>query len=103
MKLVVATLIATGALLSAPAMASADLARAKNCMACHAVDRRLVGPSYQEIAARYKGKAGIEAELAKKIKAGGVGAWGRIPMPPNPQLTDAEIARLVKWIMAGAK
>jgi len=103
MKLIVATLIATGALLSAPAMADANLARAKNCMACHLADKKLVGPSYQEVAARYRGKAGAEAELARKIKAGGVGVWGQVPMPPNPQVTDAEIATLVKWILAGAK
>lgn len=103
MKLIVATLIATGALLSAPAMADANLAKAKNCMACHLTDKKLVGPSYQDVAAKYKGKAGAEAELAKKVKAGGVGVWGQVPMPPNPQVTDAEIAKLVKWILAGAK
>ncbi len=103
MKLITATLIAAGTLLSAPAMANADLAKAKNCMACHLTDKKLVGPSYQEVAAKYKGKAGAEAELAKKIKAGGVGVWGQVPMPPNPQVTDAEIATLVKWILAGAK
>jgi len=103
MKLITVTLIAAGTLLSAPAMANADLAKAKNCMACHLTDKKLVGPSYQEVAARYKGKAGAEADLARKIKAGGVGVWGQVPMPPNPQVTDAEIATLVKWILAGAK
>ena len=83
---------------AAPAMADQALAQSKNCMACHAVDKKMVGPSYKDVAAKYKGK-GAEATLAAKIKKGGVGAWGNVPMPPN-NVTDAEAASLAKWVMS---
>lgn len=83
---------------AAPAMADEALAKSKNCMACHAVDKKMVGPSYKDVAAKYKGK-GAEATLAAKIKKGGVGAWGNVPMPPN-NVTDAEAASLAKWVMS---
>ena len=86
----------------APAMTSAneELARNKNCLACHKVDAKLVGPAFQEIAAKYKGDAAAADTLATKIKEGGVGAWGQIPMPPNPQVSDDEAKTLVEWIMS---
>ena len=64
---------------------------------------KIVGPGYNEVAARYKGQADAEAKLAAKVRAGGQGAWGAIPMPPQSQLKDEDIRRLVKWIMSGAK
>lgn len=79
------------------------LAQAKGCMACHAIDKRVVGPGYAEIAAKYKGEGGIEARLAAKVKAGGTGTWGAIPMPPNPSLTDEDALGLVRWILSGAR
>ena len=87
---------------AAPAMTSAneELARNKNCLACHKVDAKLVGPSFQEIAAKYKGDAAAADTLATKVKEGGVGAWGQIPMPPNPQVSDDEAKTLVDWIMS---
>lgn len=100
MKLFVAAAVAAGLLSSAPAFASADLAKAKNCMACHAVDKKLVGPSYKDVAAKYAGKADAAAMLVTKVQKGGVGAWGQIPMPPNPQVNDADAKALVEWVLA---
>jgi cytochrome c len=95
-------LIATAAgltLMSGAAFASADLAKAKNCMACHANDKRLVGPSYKDVAAKYATDKDAVAKLAKKIREGGVGAWGQIPMPANPQVSEAEALTLARWVM----
>ncbi|MGB2681072.1 MAG: c-type cytochrome, partial [Candidatus Competibacter sp.] len=73
------------ALMIAPAArASEDLAKKYNCLACHQADKKVIGPSYQEVAAKYKGQADAATTVAAKIKAGGVGVWGQIPMPPNP-------------------
>lgn len=94
---------AVAATLSSPAFASLDLAKAKACMACHAVDKKLVGPSYQEVAKKYAGQKDAEAMLAKSIKAGGSGKWGAVPMPAQAALSDAEAATLAKWVLAGAK
>lgn len=93
------------ALLIAPAAqaSEAELATQHNCLACHQTDKKLVGPSYQEVAAKYKGQADAPALLAEKIKKGGVGVWGQIPMPPNPNVPDADIKTLVAWILAMAK
>ena len=69
------------------------------CGACHAVDKKIVGPAYQDVAAKYKGDAGALAKLSQKVKAGGAGVWGPVPMPPNPQVADADIKALVSWIL----
>ena len=98
MKLVTAA-IALSALVASPAFANLDLAKKNNCLACHAVDKKLVGPAYQEVAK--KGKS--VAELAKSIKAGGSGKYGPVPMPPQPQLSDADATALATWIHGGAK
>ena len=88
------------ALLIAPAaQASEELAKKYNCLACHQADKKLVGPSYQEVAAKYKGQADAPAKLAAKVKAGGVGVWGQIPMPPNPTIADADLDALATWIL----
>ncbi|OIR03242.1 cytochrome c-551 precursor [mine drainage metagenome] len=83
-------------------MAKGDaLAKASNCMACHAIDRKLVGPAYQDVAKKYKGDNGAEAKLIKKVKEGGSGVWGQIPMPANsPKVSDADIKTLVEWVLA---
>lgn len=91
---------ATGLLATAPAQASMDLAKAKNCTACHAVDKKLIGPSYKDVAAKYASDKDAVAKLAKKVREGGVGAWGQIPMPANPQVNADEATALVKWIMS---
>jgi len=103
MKLIATALIAAGVMVSAPAMANMDLAKKSNCMSCHAVDKKLVGPSYQEVAAKYKGNAGAAKMLAEKVKKGGSGVWGQVPMPPNAAVSDKDIETLVKWVLAGAK
>jgi len=82
------------------AHASADLAKAKACMACHTVASKLVGPSYKDVAAKYAKDAGAEARLVLKIQKGSSGTWGPIPMPANPQVSDAEAQTLAKWILA---
>jgi len=93
----VAGLLASGA---AFADAGADLAKAKNCLACHAVDKKVVGPAYKDVAAKYKADKGAEAKLIDKVKKGGSGVWGNVPMPPNPQVNDAEAKQLVQWVLS---
>jgi cytochrome c len=87
------------ALCAAPAMASPELAKKHNCLACHAADKKVVGPSYKEVAAKYRGDKAAEAKLADKVKKGGVGVWGQVPMPPNATVPDAEVKALVGWIL----
>ena len=84
---------------AAPAMASLELATKNACTACHAVDKKLVGPSYKDVAKKYAGNAKAEAMLAEKVKKGGVGVWGQVPMPPNANVKDADVQTLVKWIL----
>lgn len=79
-----------------------SIARANACMGCHAVDRKLVGPSFQQIAAKYKGDAQAPTKLARKVKDGGSGVWGAIPMPSHPAMSDADIRTVVDWVLAGA-
>jgi cytochrome c len=83
-----------------PAFASAELAKQKNCLACHATDKKLVGPAYKDIAAKYKSDKNAAATLAKKIREGGVGVWGQIPMPANPQVNEQEAQTLAKWVLS---
>ena len=87
-------------LASSSAFAQADLAKAKNCMACHAVGSKLVGPAYKDVAAKYAGQKDAENKLVAKVMKGGSGTWGAIPMPANPQVSEAEARTLVKWVLA---
>ena len=89
----------TGFALAGPALADLALATSKNCMACHAVDKKLVGPSYKEVSAKYAGQKDAVDKLAGKIIKGGSGVWGPIPMPANPQVTDAEATKLAAWVL----
>jgi cytochrome c len=89
-----------GALAAAPAAASEALAKKHACFACHAVDKKLVGPSYKDVAAKYRSDKGADAKLFDKVKKGGTGVWGTIPMPPNAAVPDADIKTLVKWILS---
>ncbi len=82
-----------------PAMADQALATSKNCMACHAVDKKLVGPSYKDVAAKYAGQKDAVDKLAAKIIKGGSGVWGPIPMPPNAQVNEADAKKLAAWVM----
>jgi cytochrome c len=95
----VAMMAAAGIVIAGPAQADEALAKAKNCMSCHAVDKKLVGPAYKDVAAKYKGDAKAVASLAAKIKTGGKGVWGEIPMPPN-NVTPEEATKLATWVLA---
>jgi cytochrome c len=99
MKFTPAMLLALATAATAPAFANADLAQKKNCMACHAVDKKVVGPAYKEVAAKYAGQKDAVDKLAQKVVKGGAGVWGPVPMPANAQVTEAEAKQLVQWIM----
>ena len=101
MKRVLLTFAAlTAVTVSAPALADEAMAKAKNCMACHATDKKLVGPSYKDVAKKYAGNAKAEAMLAEKVKKGGVGVWGQVPMPANPQVNEQDAMALAKWVLS---
>ena len=85
---------------SGAALANADLAKAKNCTACHAVDKKLIGPAYKDVAKKYANDKDALAKLTKKVREGGVGVWGQIPMPANPQVSADEVNTLVKWVLS---
>jgi cytochrome c len=94
-------LIAAAACLpvAGPALADEALAKKHNCFTCHTVDKKNVGPAYKEIAKKYKGQADAQAKLAEKVKKGGQGVWGPVPMPPNAAVPDADVNALVAWIL----
>jgi len=100
MKLFIA--LAAAVLTAAPAFANdaekEALAKKHNCLACHTTDKKLVGPSYKDVAKKYKGQ-NVAAKLQEKVKKGGQGAWGPVPMPPNPAVPDKDIKELVEWIL----
>lgn len=106
MKLIInVTAIALLMLAGQASAASADnaglaLAQKNACMTCHSVDKKIVGPAYKDVAAKYKGDKTAEAHLMEKVKKGGAGVWGQIPMPPNPQVKDEDLHVIVKWILA---
>ena len=91
--------LAALATLSVPALADQALATAKNCMACHAIDKKLVGPAYKDVAAKYAGQKDAVDKLAAKIMKGGAGVWGPVPMPANAQVNDAEAKKLAAWVL----
>ncbi len=94
-----ALIAASTVVIAAPAFADQALATAKNCMACHAVDKKLVGPSYKDVAAKYAGQAGAADKLAQKIIKGGSGVWGPVPMPANAQVNEADAKKLAAWVL----
>jgi len=101
MKAIYVSLLAAAGILSAGAVqADEALAKAKNCMACHSVEKKIVGPSYKDVAKKYAGNAGAEKMLAEKVIKGGKGAWGEVPMPPNAAVKPEEATKLVKWILS---
>ena len=99
MKSVISIAFTALAVAASPAFASADLAKSKNCLACHAMDKKLVGPSLKGIAAKYAGQKDAAANLAGKIVKGGSGVWGAVPMPANPQVSEAEAKQLATWVL----
>ena len=100
MKSLIALSLALTATLVTPAFANADLAQKKNCMACHAVDKKVIGPAYKDVAAKYAGQKDAADKLAQKIMKGGSGVWGAVPMPANPQVNDAESKTLAAWVLS---
>jgi cytochrome c len=85
---------------SGAAFASEELAKSKACLACHHATNKGVGPAYKDISAKYRSDKDAENKLVEKVRAGGVGVWGQVPMPPNPAVTEADARTLVKWILA---
>ena len=83
-----------------PAAASDELAKKHACFACHTVDKKMVGPAYKDVAAKYRGDKAAPAKLAEKVKKGSQGVWGNVPMPPNSNVPDADVNALVKWILS---
>ncbi len=101
MKALIAITAAAGALFAQNALAAdpAKLAQAKGCMACHSIDKKVVGPAYKDVAKKYAGQADAADKLATKIQEGGAGVWGTVPMPPN-NVTPAEAKELATWVLA---
>ncbi len=104
---VLTMLVAAGALLAATQVGAVDdaagkaLAQKSGCLLCHSVDKKVLGPAYKDVAAKYKGQADAEAKLVAKVSKGGSGAWGPVPMPANsPKVSDADIKTLVEWVLA---
>lgn len=91
---------AAGVLAAPVAQADEALLKKHNCVACHQMDKKVVGPAYSEVAKKYKGQKDIAVKLAEKVKKGGQGAWGPIPMPPNPAVPDTDIKKMVDYILA---
>lgn len=99
MKFLFALLFAFGVLAAGNAAASEKLAQSSGCMTCHSIDRKVIGPGYKEIAAKYHNDKGAAANLVKKVKAGGSGVWGPTPMPPNAHVKEDDIKAIVTWIL----
>lgn len=99
MKRVLFALVAAASV-TLPALADQALATSKNCMACHAVDKKLVGPAFKDVAAKYASDKSAADKLATKVMKGGSGAWGPVPMPANPQVSEAEAKKLVAWVLS---
>lgn len=107
MKALLLTIAAAGSMFvatqvnAADAAASQALAQKSGCLACHSVDKKVLGPSFKDVAAKYKGDKTAEAKLIEKVKKGGSGVWGPMPMPPNsPQVKDADIKTIVQWVLS---
>ena len=100
MKHALALAALLGAVAASPVLANQQLAQQKNCMACHAIDKKLVGPAYKEVAAKYAGQKDAVDKLTQKVMKGGSGTWGAVPMPANPQVSEAEAKQLVQWVLS---
>jgi cytochrome c len=100
MKRLILPIALIGAFCAAPVQASEELAKKYACMACHSVDKKLIGPSYKDVAKKYAADKGAQAKLEDKVKKGGTGVWGQIPMPPNSTVPAADVSALVKWVLS---
>lgn len=99
--LALSCLVATAlALATTPARASEELVKKNGCIACHATDKKVVGPAWHDVAAKYKGNAKAADTLAAKVKAGGQGVWGAVPMPPQAQVGDADLKAILGWVLS---
>ncbi|HTD89869.1 MAG TPA: c-type cytochrome [Burkholderiales bacterium] len=98
-RAIAAFAVTSGLLLASNVQADEKLAQANGCMTCHQIDKKVLGPAYKEVAAKYGGDKAAEAMLVKKVKDGGKGVWGDMVMPPNAHVKDADIAAIVKWIL----
>ena len=103
MKPTTAAVLIAASLAATPALANLELAKKNACTACHAVDKKRVGPSYQEVAKKYAGQKDAVAQLSASIRKGGSGKWGAVPMPAQPALSDADVRTLAEWVLGGAK
>ena len=99
-RVITASAVTLGLLLAGAEQADEKLAQANGCLTCHQIDKKLLGPGFKEVAAKYRSDKGAETMLVKKVKEGGKGVWGEMPMPPNAHVKDADIATIVKWILA---
>ena len=95
-----AGILAAGGAQAADAKAAEELLKKSNCLACHATDKKMVGPAYKDVAAKYRGQKGIDVKLAEKVKKGGAGVWGQVPMPPNVAVKDEDIKTMVQYILS---
>src|SRR3954471_17707225 len=100
MKFYALTLSMAGLAAVLPAQAQEQLAQKHGCLACHAADKKLVGPAYKDVAAKYRGDAQAQAKLEESVKKGSTGKWGQVPMPPNAAVPDADVKALVKWVLS---
>jgi len=101
-KIVIAGVCGLAAMAATPVMAAEEdaLFAGKDCLACHKTDMKLVGPAYKDVAAKYKGNADAPAMLLAKVKQGGMGNWGQIPMPPHPTVSDDDLKKIIAWILS---
>lgn len=99
MKFIIAALLSLGMLAAGQTLASEKLAQSSGCLTCHAVDRKVLGPGFKEIAAKYRNDKAAEDKLVKKVKAGGSGVWGSVPMPPNAHVKEGDIKVIVHWVL----
>lgn len=99
-KIIVSGFVAIGMVFAGSAAANEQLAKSKNCLACHAVDSKKLGPAFKDVAQKYAGQNDAAAKLSEKVIKGGGGVWGQMPMPPNAQVTPEEATQLVQWVLS---
>jgi cytochrome c len=99
-RITLACAVAVAAAFALPASANEKLAASNGCTTCHGVDKKIIGPGFKDVAAKYKGNKAAEADLFKKVKGGSKGVWGDIPMPPNAHVKDEDVKTLVQWVLS---
>ena len=97
---VLSVVAAAALMISVPAFASQELAQKNGCLACHSVDKKIVGPAYKDVAKKYAKDKGAAAKLFAKVKKGGSGVWGTVAMPPNPQVKDDDLKKIIAWVLS---